>query len=198
MHRTSAETTSASRGKILRWLAAFLGPNLTLFLGPNPDPKSGPKQRPKRRNENVIQFWTPFWGPDLDPKMGSDLDPKVRSAIGQCGSCPPMFCKQMCDALACAWMLTYVFFLARPKLLLVQWRSRYGCHVFTTFLDPVLGAMMKQVCWHSRCSTVHRSWPKALSRTKNVLWQNSVKAQKQGTFFRPRSWHKFLSRYDLT
>ena len=30
--------------------------------------------------------------------------------------------------------------------------SLYRSHVLTTFLGPVLGAMMKQVCWHSRCS----------------------------------------------
>ena len=115
MHRTSAETTSASRGKILRWLAAFLGPNLTLFLGPNPDPKSGPKQRPKRRNENVIQFWTPFWGPDLDPKMGSGLDPKMRPAIGEFCHGRQMLSPLMCDAFRMSMTAnTRFFFLWVP------------------------------------------------------------------------------------
>ena len=50
------------------------------------------KQRPKRRNENVIEFWTPFWGPYLDPKMGS--------AIGEFRCCPHMLCKQICDPAA--------------------------------------------------------------------------------------------------
>ena len=62
------------------------------LLGPNLDPKTGPKQRPKRRNENVIQFRTPFWGPYLDPKMGS--------AIGEFRCCPHMLCKQICDPAA--------------------------------------------------------------------------------------------------
>ena len=62
VRRKSACKTSADSSKIFRWLAPLLGPNL--------DPKKGPKQRPKRRNENVIQFWTLFWGPYLDPKMG--------------------------------------------------------------------------------------------------------------------------------
>ena len=30
-------------------------------------------------------------------------------------------------------------------------RSLYRSHVLTTFLGPALGAMMKQVCWHSPC-----------------------------------------------
>ena len=55
VRRKSACKTSAGSSKIFRWLAPLLGPNL--------DPKTGPKQIPKRRNENVIQFWTPFWGP---------------------------------------------------------------------------------------------------------------------------------------
>ena len=190
MHRKSAETTFAGRGQILRWLTPFWVQIKT--------PKRGPSKDIKEEMKMWSNSGPLFWGPDLDPKMGSDLDPKMRSAIGQCGSCPPMFCKQMCDALAWAWQLTHVFFPLGPTVLRVQWRSLYGCHVFTTCFDPVLGAMMKQVRWHSKCSTVHRSWPKALSRIKNVPWQNSVTAQKQSTFFRPRSWHKFLSRHDRT
>ena len=42
--------------------------------------------------------------------------------------------------------LTHAFFPVRPNLLLVQSRSLYGFPVSTSFLDLVLGAMMKQVC----------------------------------------------------
>ena len=38
------------------------------------------------------------------------------------------------------------FLSLRPTLFLVQSRSLSGRHVSTSFLDPVLGAMMKQVC----------------------------------------------------
>ena len=62
VRRKSACKTSAGSSKILRWLTSLLGPNL--------DPKTGPKQRPKRRNENVIQFWTPFLGSIFGPKNG--------------------------------------------------------------------------------------------------------------------------------
>ena len=41
---------------------------------------------------------------------------------------------------------TCLFLPVRPNLLLVQSRSLYGFPVSTSFLDLVLGAMMKQVC----------------------------------------------------
>ena len=41
VRRKSACKTSAGRSHIVRWLTAFLGPNLTPFLGPNLDPKKG-------------------------------------------------------------------------------------------------------------------------------------------------------------
>ena len=53
-------------------------------------------------------------------------------------------------------MLIHAFSLSRPTLFLVQSRSRSGRHVSTRFLDPVLGAMMKQVGWHSRRPSLER------------------------------------------
>ena len=58
---------------------------------------------------------------------------------------------------------------------------------FYGFLDPVLGAMMKQVCWHSRCSKAYRGLPEARMAGATVeetafenvdMWQASV-SQKQ-------------------
>ena len=46
-------------------------------------------------------------------------------------------------------------------LIMVQSRSLSGRHVSTGFLDPVLGAMMKQVCWHSRRSKAYQGLPEA-------------------------------------
>ena len=54
-----------------------------------------------------------------------------------------------------------LFLSLRPTLFLVQSRSLSGRHVSTSFLDPVLGAMMKQVCWHSRRSKAYRGLPEA-------------------------------------
>ena len=45
-------------------------------------------------------------------------------------------------------------------------RSLYRSHVLTTFLGPVLGAMMKQVCWHSRRSKVYRGLPEARGQSE--------------------------------
>ena len=41
-----------------------------------------------------------------------------------------------------------------------------------TFWGPVLGVMMKQVCWHSRRAEAHRGLPEARSWMQNVLWRS--------------------------
>ena len=51
----------------------------------------------------------------------------------------------------------------------IQSRSLSGCHVSTSFLDPVLGAMMKQVCWHSRRSKAYRGLPEARMAASRLL-----------------------------
>ena len=45
----------------------------------------------------------------------------------------------------------------------------------TSFLDPVSGAMMKQVCWHSRRSKAYRGLPEArmaASRLLRMCWSS--------------------------
>ena len=59
-----------------------------------------------------------------------------------------------------------LFLSVRPTLFLVQSRSLSGRHVSTGFLDPVLGAMMKQVCWHSRRSKAYRGLPEARGQSE--------------------------------
>ena len=49
----------------------------------------------------------------------------------------------------------------RHRQTTLQSRSLSGRHVSPGFLDPVLGAMMKQVCWHSRRSKAYRGLPEA-------------------------------------
>ena len=41
-----------------------------------------------------------------------------------------------------------------------------------TFSGPVLGVMMKQVCWHSRRSEAHQGLPEARPWMQNVLWRS--------------------------
>ena len=178
VRRKSACETSAGSSKIFRWLAPLLGPNL--------DPKTGPKQRPKRRNENVIQFWTPFWGPYLDPKMVS--------AIGEFRCCPQMFCKQICDPAAWTWMSTHTFSLCASQGRLLLSRFLYGSHVLSTFFGPVLGAMIQQVCWHSRRSEAHRGLPEARPRTQNVMARGQSEAHGDSNLYNTRqdwmSWNQ--------
>ena len=57
----------------------------------------------------------------------------------------------------------------------LQSRSLSGRHVSTSFLDPVLEAMMKQVCWHSRRSKAYRGLPEArmaASRLLRMCWSS--------------------------
>ena len=49
---------------------------------------------------------------------------------------------------------------------LIQSRSLSGRHISTSFLGPVLGAMMKQVCWHSRRIKAHRGLPEARGQSE--------------------------------
>ena len=51
----------------------------------------------------------------------------------------------------------------------IQSRSRSGRHVSTSFLDPALEAMMKQVCWHSRRSKAYRGLPEARMAASRLL-----------------------------
>ena len=61
---------------------------------------------------------------------------------------------------------SYLFLFVRPKSGLLLSRSVYRSHVLTTFLRPVLGAMMKQVCWHSRRSKAYRGLPEARGQSE--------------------------------
>ena len=44
--------------------------------------------------------------------------------------------------------------------------SLYRNHVLTAFLGPVLGAMMKQLCWHSRRSKAYRGLPETRGQSE--------------------------------
>jgi len=64
--------------------------------------------------------------------------------------------------------MTYLYYLIVIAELetSLQSRSLSGRHVSTSFLDLVLGAMMKQVCWHSRRSKAYRGLPEARMANK--------------------------------
>ena len=135
VRRKSACKTSAGSSKILRWLTPLLGPNL--------DPKTGPKQRPKRRNENVIQFWTPFGVHIWTQKWGQPSENFAAARTCCASRFATLQLEHECQLIP--------FSLCASQVRLLLSRSLYRSHVLTTFLGPVLGAMMKQVCWHSPC-----------------------------------------------
>ena len=133
--RKSACTTCAASSEILRWL--------TLFF-PNIDPKWDPELDHIFIPSFRSLFWAPFGDPDLDPKVGP--------AIGEVCCCPQRFCEADLRRTSMSVSVNTCFLSLCVPLVscTVQSRSLSGRHVSTSFLDPVLGAMMKQVCWHSR------------------------------------------------
>ena len=63
----------------------------------------------------------------------------------------------------------------------------YRSHVLSTFFGPVLGAMMKQVCWHSRRrSEAHRGLPEARPRTQNVMARGQSEAHGDSNLYNTR------------
>ena len=81
-----------------------------------------------------------------------------------------------------------LFLSLSPTLFLVQSRSLSGRHVSTGFLDPVLGAMMKQVCWHSRRSKAYRGLPEARMAGATV---------EETAFEDVNMWHRFRRNHPL-
>ena len=65
-------------------------------------------------------------------------------------------------------------------------RSLNRSHVLNTFFGPVLGAMMKQVCWHSRRSEAHRGLPEARPRTQNVMARGQSEAHGDSNLYNTR------------
>ena len=87
-------------------------------------------------------------------------------------------CKSKCVKLTPGWgnrrSLDAWYAYASVSLLS---RSLYRSHVLSTFFGPVLGAMMKQVCWHSRRSEAHRGLPEARPPTQNVMARGQSEAR---------------------
>ena len=122
---------------------------------PMADPIFGSKYGLQNGVQNWITFsflllglcWAPFWDPDLDPKVGS--------AIGD-------FLLLPAEVLQANLRRTSMSVSVNTLLFLSVLPTLYSrAHVSAGFLDPVLGAMMKQVCWHSRRSKAYPGLPEA-------------------------------------
>ena len=170
VRRKSACKRSAGSSKIFRWLAPLLGPNL--------DPKTGPKQRPKRRNENVIQFWAHFGVHIWTQKWGQPSENFVAARKCFASRFATQQLEHECQHIP--------FSLCASQGRLLLSRSLYRSHVLSTFFDPVLGAMMKQVCWHSRRSEAHRGLPEARPRTQNVMARGQSEAHGDSNVYNTR------------
>ena len=135
--------------------------------------------------------WTPKWGPELDhifiPSFGSLLGPRFGiqiwtqsgSAIGNFAAAAEVLQADLrrtsMSVRVNTCVLIHAFSLCASHFVsciveVSSWR-----HVSTSFLDPVLEAMMKQVCWHSRRSKAYRGLPEArmaASRLLSMCWSS--------------------------
>ena len=57
-------------------------------------------------------------------------------------------------------------------------RSLYRSHVLSAFFGPVLGAMMKQVCWHSRRSEALRGSPRPARGQASDVKRNGTRTKR--------------------
>ena len=121
--------------------------------------KSDPIFRSKFGPQNGVQNWITFscllLNLCLGPVLGSGVGPKNGVRFGPKNAVShrrilPRPAKVFSADLRCTPQehdRKHMLFLpVGPTVLHEQWRSLYGGHVSTSFLDPVLGVMMKQVC----------------------------------------------------
>ena len=72
-------------------------------------------------------------------------------------------------------MLIHAFSLSASHFVSCTVGPFLAAMFLVVFLDPVLGAMMKQVCWHSRHSKAYRGLPEArmaASRLLRMCWSS--------------------------
>ena len=143
---------------------------------PMADPIFGSKYGPQNGVQNWITFSFLLLGLCLGPVLGSRFGPKSGVSHRRILLLPGEVLQADLRRTSMSVSVNTCFFLSlRPTLFLVQSRSLSGRHVSTSFLDPVLGAMMKQVCWHSRRSKAYRGLPEArmaASRLLRMCWSS--------------------------
>ena len=109
----------------------------------------------------------------------------VKSFVFRAGRKVPHCQKWDCHALPLFALDRAISRLFSISILILS-RSLYRSHVLSTFFDPVLGAMMKQVCWHSRRSEAHRGLPEARPRTQNVMARGQSEAHGDSNVYNTR------------
>ena len=143
---------------------------------PMADPIFGSKYGPQNGVQNWITFSFLLLGLCLGPVLGSRFGPKSGVSHRRILLLPAEVLQADLRRTSMSVSVNTCFFsLCVPLLFLVQSRPLSGRHVSTSFLDPVLGAMMKQVCWHSRRSKAYRGLPEArmaASRLLRMCWSS--------------------------
>ena len=129
---------------------------------PMADPIFGSKYGPQNGVQNWITFSFLLLGLCLGPVLGSRFGPKSGASHQRILLLPAEVLQADLRRTSMIVSVNTCFFsLCVPLCFLYSRGQLSGRHVSTGFLDPVLGAMMKQVCWHARRSKAYRGLPEA-------------------------------------
>ena len=126
------------------------------------DPIFGSKYGPQNGVQNWITFSFLLLGLCLFPVLGSRFGPKSGVSHRRILLLPAEVLQADLRRTSMSVRVnTYFFSLCVPLCFLYSRGPFLAAMFLLVFLDPVLGAMMKQVCWHSRRSKAYRGLPEA-------------------------------------
>ena len=143
---------------------------------PMADPIFGSKYGPQNGVQNWITFSFLLLGLCLGPILGSRFGPKSGVSHRRILLLPAEVLQADLRRTSMSVSVNTWFFSLCVPLCFLYSRGPFLAAMFpTSFLDPVLGAMMKQVCWHSRRSKAYRGLPEArmvASRLLRMYWSS--------------------------
>ena len=133
---------------------------------PMADPIFGSKYGP----QNGVQNWIPFsfllLGLCLGPVLGSRFGPKSGVSHRRILLLPAEVLQADLRRTSMSVSVNTCFFSLCVPLCFLYSRGPFLAAMFLLVLDPVLGATMKQVCWHSRRSKAYRGLPEARGQSE--------------------------------
>ena len=143
---------------------------------PMADPIFGSKYGPQNGVQNWITFSFLLLGLCLGPVLGSRFGPKSGVSHQRILLLPGEVLQADLRRTSMSVSVNTCFFSLCVPLCFLYSRGPFLAAMFLlVFLDPVLGAMMKQVCWHSRRSKAYRGLPEArmaASRLLRMCWSS--------------------------
>ena len=140
------------------------------------DPIFGSKYGPQNGVQSWITFSFLLLGLCLGPVLGSRFGPKSGVSHRRILLLPGEVLQADLRRTSMSVSVNTCFFsLCVPLCFLCSRGPFLAAMLLLVFLDPILGAMMKQVCWHSRRSKAYRGLPEArmaASRLLRMCWSS--------------------------